>query len=312
MALKAQVETFPFDKLPRFTRAECEVVSFMAKYFPVSFADSALLDQLGRSLKKYFGDAFSINFENMEEIALDNLNAKIAGKCVVAAVSLTPYTKKLIITSDLDLTTAIIDKALGGGGEVPEVPGELTALEEGVLEFVAAKVLKALNGVTASPSHRFILESLETRRFKSEVLYVSTERFYVLRFLAAVNNVSGIIAVHIPLSLLFEMKGRSDIFAANENMRYQTQRLKDFDNLRTVLWGELGHVLLHPQDLNILDRGDVVLFDETDASLMDGKVKGTIKLRFGDGRGAGFEAFVEADHTSDYQVKLGSMLSKEE
>ncbi|MBI2339097.1 MAG: hypothetical protein HYU99_01860 [Deltaproteobacteria bacterium] len=305
------VQQFPFDKLKKCSAKEAEIFSWIARYFPAPGLAPPFVERLVHVLKRYLGEGFHLRFESVFEADYGKFIAGLADRFVCLAVSLTPLPEKVMIELDSDFSFALIDKILGGEGAVPRLSRSPTRLEEGVLQFFCVKILKELADLMKQAPFKFRFDKIAVQTQALKALSEENRPMVLLTFRAGLTGVEGYIRLALPHPVLLSMAANPSPFMdrlLTEVPNFEGDRFSVFDHFRTVLWGEVGKVTLTVAELKQIDRGDIVLFDESYSSLEENRIGGSLRLKAGDGNGGWIEArVVEGDKTQSadaLKVKL--------
>ena len=282
----SKAEPFPFERLKKVTSGEAALFNWLAGCFPARNFSSPVLFALTEAMKKYLGSSFSIRYESVFEATFGQFVAGLPEHLVIPVVSLTPFPKKVMIEFDRALALASIDRILGGQGEPSGLAQSITPLEEGVLEFLVTKILNELGRVYPMAG-KLRMDRMVTAAAPLALLEEEKTSLILLTFRVHLHKTDGYVRIAIPLPLLNDISVRQGSF---ENASFFEERMKGFGHFRTLLWAEAGNVSLSVQDLENLERGDIILFDEAYSSLEEGKLAGAARLKVGEGLSGGMEA----------------------
>lgn len=294
------VTPFPYQELKSFSASEARLQSFLAKRLPRGLENSPALTKLSAQVSRLLGADFSIRLDSFSQTTFSLLKTSLPADPVVLVISLTPHPQKIIIEAGFDMAALVIDRLLGGGGHVGSNLRSLTTLEEGVIEYFALKILSEIEPLLSQNAGGLCLEKLVTSSNHFPELSKPQDVYAQLHFKVYAKPHRSYLRLSLPLSLLESLMTTS-LFSDPAGKSHDLSEA-DF---KTVLWAEAGRVSLTPEELNQLERDDIVLFDETVAHLDGGHLGGAVKLWVGDGTHGGFEAVIgnagAADH---YQLKL--------
>lgn len=280
-------QPFPFERLKKYSSREAALFNWLASCFPARDFSSPLLSNLTAVMKKYLGSSFSIQYESVFEAPFGQFVAGLPEHLVIPVVSLTPHPKKVMIEFDRAIAMASIDRMLGGPGEPPHLSQSITPLEEGVLEFLVIKILSELGQAFSVTGSKLRMDRMVTEAASLALLEDEKTPLVLLTFRVRVNQTDGYVRLALSLPLLMEMNVEQ---SQTVPAAFFEERMKSFGHFRTVLWAEAGNVSLTVSDLENLERGDIILFDEAYATLDEGKWGGKVKLKVGEGTHGGLEA----------------------
>ncbi|MDO8518717.1 MAG: hypothetical protein Q7T11_00970 [Deltaproteobacteria bacterium] len=278
-------EPFPFERLKKYSSREASLFNWLVACFPSRDFSTPGLLRLTEVMKKYLGSSFSIQYESLFEAPFGQFAAGLPDKAVIPVVSLAPHPKKVLIEMDWALAQAAIDKMLGGEGAAPGTPQGITPLEEGVLEFLIVKILSELG----RPA---VLDRLLTQTKTIPLLEDEKTPLALLTFRVRLHQTDGYIRIALPLPLVADISAR---LPPPAHLPFFEERIRSFGHFRTVLWAEAGNVSLSVSDLENLERGDIILFDEAYSNLEGGKLTGSVMLRIGAGKEGGMDAVLRQE-----------------
>lgn len=303
------LKPFPFQHLKKFSSQEAEWISRLTSYFPGSGFEPPVLARISEVMKKYFGHSFSLTYESLFDARYEKFIAGLPERFVCCVVSLTPLTKKVIIELDFDLVFAMIDRLLGGEGDVPLVLRSITPLEEGVLEFVLVRILKEISSrgedpVPSTTPFQYRFDRILTKKELLSGISEENEPVILLTFRVRLNKTDGYLRLCLPSPILLKLLDRSSSYfnktSAVENA-YEERRWKDFEHFMTVVWAELGRVNLTVSELKQLQKGDIVIMEDSFSNFDGKKISGKLKLRMGDGLAGGIDADIVS---SEEKIRL--------
>ena len=237
------------------------------------------MHSLGKSLKL----PLTLNYVGFDEDTFDHFTHAMSHPCVGIQLLAEPQGQTLLLDMDYSLTRMLVDRLLGGEGAPPQELIPLTPTEEGVLEFFLVKALSGLPSVGVGD----LPHSLKFGKivFENKLLGGSeagAERGCVFKFYLGMGKKGGYVKIYVPHPLLEGLFLREAPLAGpNEGADFE-RHLGRVSHVKAPLWTEIGRVQLMPSDLEQLETEDVILFDETLASMSDHGVTGQAILRVGD------------------------------
>ena len=309
--IMATIQPFPFAKLKKVAKKEAEIFSWLAKYFPAPGLAPVFVEKLLEAMKRHLGAGFQLRYESVFEADHGKFIAGLPERFVCLVVSLTPLPEKVIIELDSDFSFALIDKMLGGEGVVPRLSRPYTKLEEGVLQFFCVKILKELADLMKQAPVKFRFDKIATQPQTLKALSEENESMVFLTFRLWLGEVEGYVRLAIPHAVVLSLASNPLTFMDGSLTRvaqFESQRLTAFDHFRTVLWGEVGRVTLTVAELKQLDRGDIILFDESYPTLSENHLSGCLRLRVGEGNSGEIDALV-TESNETLKVKLERVIS---
>jgi flagellar motor switch protein FliM len=100
--------------------------------------------RLGNSLGAYLRVGFEMNLVSVEQILYSEFLTRLPDLTYLASLRVTPIDATATLQADLSLVFPIVDLVLGGSGEDPIQPRELTEIEEQIFETVARLLARDL------------------------------------------------------------------------------------------------------------------------------------------------------------------------
>ncbi len=277
---ESSITPFPFEKLKKYTDKQAELFTHLSHLLPFELeGDNSILDVL----KKYFGKQFTLRFESVFDAPYEKFIAGLPERFVAFVIGLTPSAKKVMIELDPDFALALVDKLLGGSGEVPQEFRPITSLQEGALKFVVVRILKELSDKLPQSPFSFRLDKVLSQATDLARQEDQGEWVILLTLRIKMGEVSGYIRLCFPHPLLSELAGPAfqNLKDFEENSVF-SKKLERMEAVRIPAWAEVARVSLLNNELAELRKGDIILFDET-YSDFDGKnLSGNVHLRIGD------------------------------
>src|SRR3989338_3417837 len=299
--------------LEKISKSEQTILESLLNFVPGGDVDS-FQQSILKVLRKHIGKetTFYLSGTGTEEV--HRFYNDLPDPCAVAVLSLTPLPEKPFVQIDPLLAGLVVEKLLGGEGEEITELRYLTESEQGVLEFLLMELLSVVHKVEEhSPSCHFRLDSFaktpkEIQRFVPEKSTLSSLTFYV-----KINNRSGFVKIYLPHSLVTQ--GLLAKGVKTSQHRGMKKVLKSFGGLRTFVWGELGEATISSGELKSLERGDVVLFDETALQTNAGRFAGEVLLRVGNGEAGAilseWKGFSERGKVALKEIIFGEIYGEE-
>lgn len=297
---------FPFDKLKKYTKKEADLLSMLTGYFPARGFEPLLTSRLTESFKKYLGSELIIQYESLYDAPFKQFIAGLPERFVCAAVSLTPLSRKVMIEIDPELAFALIDKILGGSGKTSLMNRPLTSLEEGILQFLVVKVLKELSTLMKGASYQLRFDKILTRTESLGLIEDKETSVVLLTFRLKFGPNDGYLRLCLPHPFLLDVfSGGEPVFdrSASDSRSFFDERSKNVESFKTIVWAEAGKVTLSASEIDNLERGDIILFDEAYPSYDKKHLSGNVRLRIGDVSNVGIDASV-TEQPDTYQLKM--------
>lgn len=186
--------------------------------------------------------------------------------------------RKLPFVLELDFSTArqLIEHTLGGR-EMNEISGTaLTEIEQGVLQYLVLQILAELNDASGGRKTLQLQRMLATR--EAAAFLPDDDLFVALTFRLHERGLNHFVRCLFPHRLLAEELAQQPISARPS---FSKKELQNFQFIYTDLWAEAGETALSVSEIQQLEPGDVLLFDQSRVEWHAGKIQGEICLRVG-------------------------------
>jgi flagellar motor switch protein FliM len=167
---------------------------FMANLYE-GFARSAS-NSLGAYLRAHFEMALSL----VELMPVRDFLAGFQETGFIALLSLQPAGSSMLMQVDPALVFPIIDVLLGGFGTPTPKSREMTEIDQDIMEGVAQIICRQLESAW-HPTGFTIRVDGQQKAAQVEKVYSPTEKLTVLRFIAKVNETTGLINLSLPAAL---------------------------------------------------------------------------------------------------------------
>ena len=270
----------------------------MLQLLPRMGFDASLQKSLMTVLKPYLGEDVSIMFRGITTSQEFPFSKKADLEEIYVMIGMSPLPHKAFIKIDPLLAFVMIDKILGGNGDVQMERMTLTEAEQGVLSYLILKFLAHIYEHCGPENQvHFRFEGFCFRANEVKDLAPPDQALVFSHFEATVAGKTGIIQVILPdpfltKAFLEPMASRAPMTTHKEEIQ---KRWKGMSHVQAPVWAEVGQVSLSPEELSQLDEGDVVLLDESTVTLEKGHVRGTATIRVGKGESVALESKVVDD-----------------
>jgi flagellar motor switch protein FliM len=292
----ADIRPFDYKGLPKVSRQDLKLLDALQSFLPrIGFSDD-----LGRSLRqlliKELGASFSFRREKIETANLGETLRRLSPQGVYLLFGMAPLESKAILEVDPFFAQMAVDKLLGGRGEPFAALRPLTEIEEGILSYLFLKILRHLfERCGRSARVHFRLE--EFCSSPDEILRKvrGGEGAVLMTFRLVFGERSGYARLVLPSpfvqkGLLEPLEGMKEASSEERDFQYYAARLENFGFVETSLWAELGRTTLKAKELNSLEPGDVVLVENAEARVTNGRLEGYLAVRLGTGGHGAFRA----------------------
>lgn len=299
---------FLFDQLPRFSAEEAELISRLAllDFGPMCQAGEQALLHVA---KKYFSQHFRVSRVRVSPIRSDVIRTRIKTH-VWTSMTLPEHACSLLAAISVPTAQTWVDRLLGGTG-VTTSRTSLSELEEGTYEFFILKVLDQLNAPHREPPYHLQYNGLLHELDIERLLKAEADQHFPF----------------VEVQLTFETPTPIDVFLYMPRAQVDTlyreavtqgllseRRLLCLHGHDTTLSLEVGSLALTPEEWRTLELGDIVLFEDTEAMLLEpsqenapNALEGRLRLRSDLLKDAYFKAdlseSVDSNSESRYSAK---------
>lgn len=280
------VKPFDFAKLPKFSSRALSIGQGLLQRYPQLSQGDALRNALLEPLEKELSVSTQLVYQGMEELTLSEFLSNLASPCLAVLLRSTAPGQKIILEIDYDLGCGLVGMVMGEGGRQPSHIRSLSPIEEGVLEYLLVKSLSQVKPGTGT----FGPVAFKVARIVNDARMLldcgpSDEAGCLFQFHLSLGEVNGAIRAFLPHPLVEGCFLRDDVVSGpmppgdDETLE---RRLERVSHIKTTLWSEIGRVTLSALEKSQLEKGDVILFDETLASKGPQGITGKALLRVGE------------------------------
>lgn len=290
------VEPFKWDLKP-ISQKSVEATEALFSFLPATGARDAIVTELRKVLMQHLGNETYFLTEAVDVTPCRRWLSAVSDPSIVAVLGMAPLNSKVLVHIDHVIAHHVIDRLLGGAGDITPEVRLLTEAEIGVLQYLIMQLLMRLHAICGHDERiHFRFEQILQRSENLIPLVPSKEDGVVLTIRLGFADHVGFVRILFPNPFISEaMVEPLHGPATQGEHRYWKSRLEAFGDLKASVWAEAGVVTIHPDELEGLEVGDVVLLDESDVRLKNKVVSGDLKLRVGDGQHGWVRARVDAD-----------------
>jgi hypothetical protein len=266
-----KVKNFPFESLKSYNRTQFLLVNALACVFDTSFR-SQLIFGINEKIKKWI--PVGLKFKGVEVGSISDPAEYDALESFVGLEFFEKKSNKPIFVFVESTLLVEVAHYLLGGSKSKEV--KVTPLLRGVFEFVLLALVEAFNEQEHSFKIGFqgLIDGIQ-----DVVLRTQADQSVLITGLVELDKRD------FAYRLVFS---GNEIFRDADLMRNQMpteESLKKFDHLRTLLWAQIGHVILSESELKEIRKGDVILLDDAWPEYSESGLSGHIKIGMGSGEG---------------------------
>lgn len=293
---RKKVRPFDFSKLKNLSRQHVDISQALLEHYPQLTGS----EELGQSILKVFAEDLDLELQQklvgMEETSYGEFLDSLTNPCVAVELRADPQEEKILLDLDYRFARLLIHRLFGETGEVPQDLLPLTPTEQGVLEFLLVMALnqvKEANGIMG-PVHFRMVQMVQEGKLMADP-HLSKQSGIVFKVFLGLGKQGGYLRIYFPHPLVEGLFLRENVLEGvirpgEEDLL--EKRLHRASHVKASLWSEVGRVGLMPAEKEALEKGDVILFDETFAALGPHGLSGKAVLRVGENPAEGLLAEV--------------------
>lgn len=277
------IKPFKFDNLKKMTQREIDLTRALYEYLPATSVREDLQLAIRKTLMKHLGQDIRYFISSVDWINYGDFAQALPDVPVVSVFGLTPIDQKAILSVDHHIANMMINKLLGGGDLTVSEIKALTETEQGVLQYLIMQVLSQIYKLTGSEPRvhfrfeKFMFQSEEIARMVSP-----DQKVCCMTIEVGMQDQSGFIKIIFPDPFLEGMARTSKVSGKTKKEKdYLLGEIQKWGFIKTAVWAKAGHSVLSPVEINELEKGDVILFDEIDLNIVDDNISGNVTLHFG-------------------------------
>lgn len=246
-------------------------------------------------LMKHLGEKAFYYVDSVTAGTCGEFLAALPDCATLAIVGTEPSGHKLIAHLDNNLVHLLIDRLLGGSGEVPPENRPLSETEAGVIQYLIMQALATVwKAFGEAGRYHFRFEKFIFSAPDVEKIMTPKETVVVCAFRVGIGEFSGFVKLLFPKHFVEKVSLNQALPQKGAEYDFFAQKARAYDFVRTVIWAEAGRAVVPANDITLLEEGDVLLFDDTGLELRDGLPTGQADLRVGHGEEGSFKAVVAA------------------
>lgn len=251
------VKAFDFRRPSKFSKDHLRTLEMLHETFA-----RLLSTYLSTSLRA----VADVALVSADQLTYDEFIRSVPNPTLMSILRMDPLDGNVIFEVNLNLVFAIIDRLLGGPGQITSKVRELTEIEESLIKTVINRILINLQEAWKSMLEvEFQILDLETNPQFAQIA-PPNDIVVLITFEAKVAETSGMISLCIPYSVLEPNIGKFSAqqwFSGIRMAAHSESKIirKELEKVMVDLSAELGDVDLTLKDLIDLRQGDVVRLD---------------------------------------------------
>lgn len=298
---KRNVQTYDFKKALRFSQDQIRTLTRIHENYA-----RLLTSFLSTLLRTYV----QISVTSVEQFSYEEFIRNVQKKSVLGVFKASPLQGSLLMEFSPDVTYIMLDRMLGGQGNVATEPVELTEIELSVIERV---FINALNSFQEAWSSVVKLKT-ELKEIEVNPQFLTTsppnETVILVSLHAKIGEVDGMINICLPHVVLEQIlpKLSARHWLANQKKEIESHESealeKKVQNTRMEVRAVLGESMIEVGDFLNLKIGDVIRlnesFEDPVVVMVDEKQKFFAQPGVSKGRTAVQVTAVHGDETNGY------------
>ena len=235
----------------------------------------------GSSLTSYLRTGTSVQLSSIEQVVYDEYVQQLANPTLVNVVELQPLAGRIVVELSMGMGLAILDRMMGGAGQVNSRRGEPTDIEMSLLRTLGSVLIAGLkDGWSAVADLQPILvETVLNADMVQAAL--SGDTAALLLFEVRTLGSSGTLSICVPHPVIEPLMDRlnTQTWFSSSGRKHGSEddRLKLIERLRGArlpIVVELGTTTISVGELLELRKGDVIRLDrsaDADLTILAGK-----------------------------------------
>lgn len=288
------VKNISWSNLKKVSEAEARYSEAAWSLFPSTSGRDDISISIRKMLMKHLGERAFYYIDNVTTEPSLSFISRLPESAVMAVIGANSGDSKIILHIDNMLAHLIIDKLLGGAGDVSASDRPLSETEAGVLQYF---VMQALANIWQSCGRNekahFRFEKFIYGGPAAEQNVSRKETLVIFSFKVGIGENSGFVRACLPGSMLDRAEFLESSKLDDVELAKRFENLARFNFIRTALWAEAGNASLSSKELGALEEGDVIIFDECGIGMSDNIVSGEVRLKVGRGEEGGLSASIE-------------------
>jgi flagellar motor switch protein FliM len=233
------------------------------------------------TLTSYLRAGTTVQLSSIEQVVYDEYVHQLSSPTLVNVVELQPLAGRIVVEMSMGMGLAMLDRMMGGGGQVTNRRGELTDIEVALLRSLGSTLISGLkDGWSAVADLQPILVETVMNADLVQAALPGDIAALLLFEIHTLGN-SGTISICVPHPVIEPLMDRLNTQAwfssSSRTHGSEDDRLKLVDRLRGArlpVTVELGATTITVGELMGLRKGDVIRLDrsaDADLTILAGK-----------------------------------------
>ena len=251
-----EVKVYDFNHPDRFSKDQIRTMHNLHDHFARVFSIS---------LSAFLRTIVEVKLVSVDQISYEEFIRSIPNPTSLNIINMDPLEGKSLIELSPTLSFPVVDRLMGGAGNVFKKNRELTEIEQTIIEKVLYRAFDCLHEAWANVLPlNLSLEQSETNPQLLMQLYLPSEMVILMTFEVTMGEISGTLSFCIPYPTLEPIANQlssSSWFAAAKKELSEEHAEVLYDRLRRVnipIVAYVGGARLTMKELLALNMGDVV------------------------------------------------------
>lgn len=303
--IKPQNKSDWYKTLPRVSNTETELSNFLSG-LPENMTDAAA-KTISETIAKYTFQPtenvkcriISVSEKKLNEIVASQNNAPH----IFLNVSCQPENVPALVALNIDFAKSLIDLILGGKGAEATKLRELSPIETTIVEYLATNILGTINDFAGE--RLFCLQSVDRT---TEEIFDSFERGAQIILEIESGRLNGTVSLLASKRFLNQLDRLQNPLFVKKSDR---KSFRDFEKIveKLDLRLHVGTTFLDADSLLFLERDDIVLIEQPQIELRNGKFGESATLTVGRGTNFRLRGMIEAG--DDFNFRISEITSEE-
>ncbi|CEG24329.1 Flagellar motor switch protein FliM [Planococcus massiliensis] len=256
---KRKVQTYDFKKALRFSQDQIRTLTRIHENYA-----RLLTSYLSTLLRSYV----QISVTSVEQFSYEEFIRNVQKKSVLGVFKAAPLQGSMLMEFSPDVTYIMLDRMLGGQGDIAPEPSDLTEIELSVIERVFINALNSFQEAWSS----VVKLNAELKEIEVNPQFLTTsppnETVILVSLHAKIGDVDGMLNICLPHVVLEQVlpKLSARHWLANQKKAIESHEAvaleKKVQNTQMEVRAVLGQSMIEVGDFLNLKVGDVIRLDE--------------------------------------------------
>lgn len=290
------VKPFFWKSLKKISKDDQLLLDSVYELLPETSARDKLAIEIRKTLMKHLGEKLFYYLDSVQTRPYLNFLSDLPDTPSIAIIGMEPISEKAVLYIDSNLAFLLIDRLLGGQGEPHIENRSLTETEQGVVQYLIMQILAQIWQVCGKSARvHFRFEKFCFSGRDIEKISNGKEPVVELNFKVGIGELSGFVKLIFPKTFIEKTASGHKQITEDIDLPYFLNKTSSYNYLQTTLWADVGRANISSIELSALESGDVIVFDETEAELIENQISGKASLRTGQGESGSLTAKVKPE-----------------